>query len=279
MITNPLFQADWQTAGADDPRGPGNQIPNGWTMIVTPQSALMPWPTKGAKSDTGTSITVESRAGGPGEYVHKLSTQLPDNEQLGQPRALLVLPNTNKIYKCFGNIPQAVQLRQVINEAAGTKKKYVLYVLAETANTPTLPNPDLEDDHWRVALSLGDTGAQSNYAGMKNVRTLPGNERAWNKIEVEVTFPSSGSLTLTITLQQNWSGATDFFVAGITEETLAAPPGTTPPVNDTPADKYERLEDRLIALSTIASLAGTDIEQLTLAIQNAQVELYRLRNG
>src|SRR3990167_11543978 len=101
MIINPLFQSnDWQTAGASDPRGPGNQIPSGWTLKVTPQGQPMPWPTK--HSDAG---DVPANAGGPGEYVHKITqpppSQLPDDELFGKPRALLVLPGTDKIYKDF----------------------------------------------------------------------------------------------------------------------------------------------------------------------------------
>ena len=58
---------------------------------------------------------------------------------------------------------------------------------------------------------------------------------------------------------------------------LNAPPETPSP--GTPADKYEALDDRLIAMSTVLSLLDSDVEQLTYAIQNAQIELSRLRNG
>src|SRR3990167_3074528 len=141
MIINPFFQSlDWQTAPAGDARGPGNQQPADWMLTVTPAGQLMPWPEKNAKNEAGQSISVEARAGGPGEYVHKLAGQLPDNEQFGKLRALLVLPATDKIYKGFGGVAHAFTLSQKLTSPPGTKKQYLLYVLAETTDTPTPPH-------------------------------------------------------------------------------------------------------------------------------------------
>lgn len=278
-IVNPFFQFEnWETALSGDPRGPGNQIPSGWTLIVTQQGQPMPWSTKhSAEGD------VAALAGGPGEYVHKLAGQLPPDEQTGQPRSLLVLPLANKVYKCFGNIPQAVQIQQVIREPAGTVKKYSLYVLAETQNQPTPPHTTLEDDHWRVALTLGDVGFQSNYAGMKNVRAIAGNERAWNIITVTATFPVGGVLTLTITCQQNWLGGTDFFVAGIVEETVSSP--TPPPANGggVPTDPstgsgLALLTTLVTALDIRIQIARSVVDGLEADRDSILTELLRLRN-
>lgn len=270
-IANPLFQADnWQTAPAGDPRGPGNQQPTGWTMLVTPQGQPMPWPSKHSAAGN-----VPALAGGPGEHVHKLASQLPANEQLGQTRALLVLPNTNKIYKCFGNIPQAVALQQAISEPPGTVKKYSLYILAETSNQPT-SGGQLENDHWRVALTLGDAGAQSDYAGMKNVRAITGNERAWNRLDVTATFPASGTLTLSITCQQNWPGATDFFIAGVTEELISAPPGDSGNPPSTPSTPTT-LQDINAGLTMINN-AQTYLEAARLALTVA-AQREQMKNG
>lgn len=270
-IVNPFFQdANWQTAPSGDPRGPGNQIPSGWILKVTPQGQPMPWPSKhSAEGD------VAALAGGPGEHVHKLSNQLPASEQLGQPRALLVLPNTNKIYKLFGNIPQAAQLQQVIREPAGTQKKYTLYILGETANQPTPPLTKLEDDHFRVAFTFGDIGVQRTYVEMSVRHNVIGNERAWNKLEVQITFPDSGELMMNITCQQNWPGATDFFVAGVTEETISTPPGDgdNPPPGSSPvAAKLAMIELRLLALSKQAMVTSNDVDAMRQQIQSLEFE-------
>lgn len=233
-ISNPFFQSlNWQTAGAGDPRGPGNQQPDGWTLTVTQAGALLPWPSKGAKNGSGQSITVEAIAGGPGEYVHKLAAQLPANEQLGQLRALIPFEGLNKIYKGFGGVSHGFVLSQRVTETPGTKKQYILLVLAETPDKPTPPNADLEPDHFRVRFEVGSDGVESHYADMKVHKTIPGNERAWNKFVIpSFEFPPGGEAQLRITCQQNWPGVVDFFIGGVLEQTIGAP--TTPPA-DTPA--------------------------------------------
>jgi len=232
MIINPLFQSlNWQTAPSGDPRGPGNQIPSGWTLVVTPQGQLMPWPTKGARDANGAFIILDAEAGGPGEYVHKLAGQLPINELFGTPRALLVLPNTNKIYKGFGGVPHAFALSQKLTETPGMRKQYLLYILAETSDSPTPPHADLEPDHFRVRFAVGGVTVESHYADMRGHRAVPGNERAWNVFDIpSFEFPASGEAQMVITCQKNWPGLVDFFVAGVVEQTIGGPgDGGNPP--------------------------------------------------
>ena len=224
MITNPLFQStNWQTAGAGDARGPGNQQPDGWTLTVTPSGAVMPWPTRHTGQGDAPALSA-----GPGEYVHKLNTQLPLTELFGTARALIVLPNTDKIYKGFGNHAHAFTLSQLLREPPGTKKQYTLFILAETPDRPTPPNADLEADHFRARFAVGGVTVESMYVDMKMHKTIGGNERAWNQFVIpSFEFPASGEAQMTITCQQNWPGSVDFFVAGVTEQTISG--GTTPP--------------------------------------------------
>ena len=279
MITNPFFQdTNWQTAGANDPRGPGNQQPADWTLTVTPAGALMPWPEKNARNEAGQSISVEARAGGPGEYVHKLAGQLPDNEQAAQPRALLVLPNTDKVYKGFGGVAHAFTLSQKLTSPPGTKKQYLLYVLAETTDTPTPPHTDLEPDHFRVRFAVGGDTVESHYADMKGHRVIPGNERAWNILGISsFEFPASGEAQMVITCQKNWPGLVDFFIAGVTEEMIGFPP---PP----PGDGGEPT-DELAVLTQLATSFDLDTNlqrSITARMEHTRdamlTEMVRLRN-
>lgn len=260
MITNALFQStNWQTAGAGDPRGPGNQQPDGWTLTITPINAVMPWPTRHTGQGDAPALS-----GGPGECVHKLNTQLPLNELFGTARALLVLPNTDKVYKGFGNHAQAFTLSQLLHESPGTKKQYTLFVLAETPDRPTPPNADLEADHFRVRFAVGGVTVESEYGDMKGHKTIGGNERAWNQFVIpSFEFPASGEAQITITCQQNWPGSVDFFIAGVTEQTIGGT--TTPPL---PAG-----DDDLTLIGQLNSSAANDVNMAAMLMEGVRVKL------
>jgi hypothetical protein len=280
-ITNPFFQAtDWQTAPAGDPRGAGNQIPNGWTLVVTPRGQLMPWPTKGARDTNGAFITLDAEAGGPGEHVHKTTipapSQLPDDELFGKTRALLVLPNTDKIYKGFGGVPHAFTLSQKLTERPGTKKQYLLYILAETTDKPTPPHADLEPDHFRARLSVGGVTVESHYSDMRTHKTISGNERAWNTFVIpSFEFPASGEAQMTIACQKNWPGLVDFFIAGVVEQTIGVPGGDDAP----PTTAFDRLQKLAIGLSYTLSNVEDMAAAARLEMQVLQAEIAKLKTG
>ena len=80
-IANSSFEGGWVT---DYDHG-GNQYPNGWVTTWTPAGQEMPLSPKWANGQQVPAIST-----GYGEYVHKLASQLPPDEQLGQPRALIL---------------------------------------------------------------------------------------------------------------------------------------------------------------------------------------------
>jgi len=89
MIRNGDFMEGWR----DLPPAPGfliNQEPNGWQLS---------WlePGENLYDDPG------GLALGVPECVHKLSSQLPPDEQMGQPRALILAGDTT--YKIFSASP------------------------------------------------------------------------------------------------------------------------------------------------------------------------------
>jgi hypothetical protein len=200
-FTNP--QAPCIYSGfTDQPKG--NQHPSGWTYYSPAAGQLMPFPTKMQMGSV-----VSATSGGPGEYVHKCWWQLPENERLGQIRGLILDGDwTYKVFN-FGQ-PQALQLSQVLTGTPGLRMEVTGYILGETPDQPT--GPKLEDDHFIGSVQLGSVTDTRFYATMILHNDVPGNERHWNKYDLSATIPESGQLLLTVIMQQNWAGETDFFI-------------------------------------------------------------------
>lgn len=207
-IANPSFEEGWVT---DYDHG-GNQYPNGWVTTWTPVGQEMPLSPKWANGQQVPAIST-----GYGEYVHKLAWQLPPDEQLGQPRALIL--NGETVYKSFSRyIQQALQLSQVVSGPPGLYAHVIVYIVGEEHNPPPY-----EPDHFAASVKLGNAEDRRGLAQMVTRFDVPGNQRAWNKFEVVAPFPASGQLTLTIVMQQNWQTLTDFFIDNISGRILQAP--------------------------------------------------------
>ena len=192
------------TGITDQPKG--NQHPSGWSFYSPESGQPLPFPTKMQQGNV-----VPAISGGPGEYVHKCTYMLPDNERLGQPRGLILAGDW--AYKVFNNgNPQALQLSQVLTGTPGSRINVTGYILGETPDKPTGANTKLEDDHFIGSVQLGDVADTRFYATMIQHTDVPGNERPWNEYNVSAVVPDTGQLLLTVTLQQNWAGETDFFI-------------------------------------------------------------------
>ena len=168
----------------------------------------MPFPTKMQQGNV-----VPAISGGPGEYVHKGWCELPDDERLGQPRGLIL--DGNWTYKAFNSgSPQALRLSQTLTATPGNILEVTGYILGETPDTPS--GPKLEDDHFIGSVQLGNVADTRFYATMIQHNDVPGNERHWNKYDLFVLVPNSGQLLLTVIVQQNWAGTTNFFLDNFT---------------------------------------------------------------
>jgi hypothetical protein len=214
-LVNGSFEADTAIDFVHSPQAPcrysgftdqpkGNQHPSGWTYYSPDSGQALPFPTKMQQG-----AVVPAISGGPGEYVHKCWWQLPDNERLGQPRGLIL--DGDWTYKVFnsGN-PQALQLSQVLTGTAGMIMEVTGYILGESPDKPT--GPKLEDDHFIGSVQLGSVTDTRFYATMIQHNDVAGNERHWNKYDLSAPIPDSGQLLLTVIMQQNWAGETDFFI-------------------------------------------------------------------
>jgi len=173
----------------------------------------MPFPTKNANGSL-----VPAVSDGPGEYIHKYSSQLPKNERLGAPRGLIL--DGNLVYKAFGfYIAQALRLSQVVTGNPGEFLRVTGYILGESHEIGPF-----ENDDFIASVRLGDVADTRERVVMVQNHDVPGNERAWNRFEVVAPVPGSGQLTLTIIVQQNWQNRTDFFLDNFRAERIIVTP-------------------------------------------------------
>ena len=212
LVKNPFFGLDWTTNTIT-----GNQTPRFWGLAITPNGQSNLWPTHLQQGNTISSI-----ARIVPECVHKLPSQLPANEQLGQPRALL-LSGAVSVYKLFGKDSWSAMLSQQIAVIPRKTIRVRAWVLAETPDRPSVPT-GLEADHFRVRVGP----LERQYFTMRTRRDFLGNERAWNLFEYDHTS-LDGLLTISLSFQQMWPGVCDFFVGPVTATYLHTPPEEPPP--------------------------------------------------
>lgn len=202
---DPNWMTDWEHGG--------NQYPASWATYWPPAGAVMPFPTKW---DNGQQVPAISD--GWGEYIHKYDYQLPSDEQLGQPRGLIL--EGHIVYKAFAAfLQQAIVLSQTVAGDPGAWARVTAYILGEETHLW----PPLEYDHFVASVKLGDIEDKRPWAVMVTHYDVPGNTRNWNKFVVAAQFPESGQLPLIIVMQQNWRSKTDFFIDNITGELLVSP--------------------------------------------------------
>lgn len=143
------------------------------------------------------------------ECVHKLSTQLPPNEQLGAKDALILDGDTT--YKVFhANAPFGVTLSQtVIGLKPGSKA---------VLTAPIQVHLHGESDAYGAesGVWVNDEGGWVNGFDM--------GDRKWYQHEVEFEVPDDGRAEVIIRVKSKWPRAKDFFFDGITLEATAGEP-------------------------------------------------------
>lgn len=202
MLKNGSFTEGW----TDLPPAPGfliNQQPKGWVLNwIEPGESLF------GAGDV---------AKGVPECVHKLAKQLPPNEQLGGPDALILAGDTT--YKIFhANSAFGAQLSQkVTGLKPGSTATLVVPVLAVLYN---------ETDPYGA-----ESGVWVNGEGEWVHSGKMGN-RKWHKHKVTFTVAADGTAVIEIRVKSKWMRPKDFFIDGITLKAAAAvqpPPDNAPP--------------------------------------------------
>jgi hypothetical protein len=199
MLRNGNFMEGWETL---DPLPEANflrnQRPRGWQLAwLKPGTPLYDDP--------------NTRATGIPECVHKLSTQLPPDEQRGQPKALILDGDTT--YKIFSaTAPFGATLSQTVTGL-------------EPGSEATLTVPIQTHLHGDPDPHGAEAGVWVNgEGGWVNGATM--GDRKWHEHVVRFDVPPSGTAEIVIRVKSKWARPKDFFFDGIT---LTAETAVTPP--------------------------------------------------
>jgi hypothetical protein len=175
-----------------------NQQPNGWELRwLAPGESL---------------FGADDRAGGVPECVHKLAGQLPPQEQLGGPEALIL--EGDATYKIFhANAPFGAELSQTVTGL-------------QPGSTARLTVPVLAALHGETDSYGAESGVWVNGEGQW-VNGGEMGDRRWYRHQVEFIVPDSGTADIVIRVKSKWPRPKDFFIDGVKLEAVAAGPGDT----------------------------------------------------
>lgn len=190
-LDNGGFEEGW----TDLPPNPGNQVnqqPNEWTLTwIEPGEAL--WD---APADLATGIA---------EMVHKLASQLPEDERPGGSNALILDGVTT--YKMFhGGAAFGSQLYQLVSLPAGAWR---LTVPIQIHMHEDLPD-DGSWDEYSVESGVWVLFDGMQAGGWAHAKQM-GDQR-WFSHVVEFTLPQSGEVAVLIRVKSKYLGGKDFFV-------------------------------------------------------------------
>lgn len=176
-----------------------NQQPNHWTLRwLEPGESL---------------FGASDKAQGIPECVHKLANQLPPNEQLGAPDALILEGDTT--YKIFhATSPFGAELMQTVE---GLKP----------GTTAKLTVPIQVHLHGETDPYGGESGVWVNGEG-RWVNCHEMGDRNWYNHEFTFTVPDRGTADIVIRVKSKWFRGKDFFFDGIKLEATEAEDGPAP---------------------------------------------------
>jgi hypothetical protein len=150
-------------------------------------------------------------AGGVPECVHKHSTQLPPDEQLGGPEALIL--EGDYTYKMFhASQPFGAELVQTLSGLSpGSSWRLTVPILADLH-----PDKDPSSDPGRAesGVWVNGIGAWADASEMGH--------RNWYNHTVSFSAPASGNVTLVIRVKSKWPTPKDFFIDNVRLQWLAA---------------------------------------------------------
>lgn len=222
LLQNPSFENGWQT----DPIH-GNQTPQGWSLTWLQPGAPM-LSTGAFPGDDDPQINNTIRVP---ECVHKLSWQLPPNEQLGGPDALIL--DGDAVYKVFG-VGFSATLSQTVAVTPGARYKLRI---------PVQVHHHGDGSYGACALRLRAGGVATEWltfhAGLPDPAL-----RDWAYPSLEFVAPD-GIAAVVIDCEGRAVAPVDFFIDAVSLEQVATPTG-----RGAPRVQYERRVFLLHADST-----------------------------
>lgn len=225
-----------------------NQKPNKWELEILPPGEKL-WDS-------------EDIVKGEPECVHKLATQLPDNERPGEVDALILDGTT--VYKIFhSGASFGAKLSQTIT---GLKPGSTA-----TVKVPIrCHRPKSDDDPYEAEFKLTTNGQ----GGWWNASKMP--HRKWVYRTQERVVPDDGVLTVEIYVKSKWPRPTDFFLDNITVNAEVAEPNI-PPVD--PPEPPTDIESRLLAVESNVEMLNEGLTQAIVSLQTQTEAVITLNNA
>ena len=207
-IANGSFEEGW----TDLPPVEGfliNQNPNDWTLSWLERGEEV-WDLRTIHPDD----PIVGIVSGVAEMIHKLSHQLPPDEQLGGPKALIL--DGSAVYKMFHRgAAFGSQLTQTVRLPAGTWRLTVPVQLHWHENLdPDDPTWDTYTAESGVWVRFG--GQQAG--GWATARDM--GDREWYEHVVEFTLPDEQDVAVLIRVKSIYWSPKDFFVDDVVLEQI-----------------------------------------------------------
>ena len=207
-IANGSFEDGW----SDLPPVEGfliNQNPNGWELSWLERGEEV-WDLRTIHPDD----PIVGIVSGVAEMIHKLSHQLPPDEQLGGPKALIL--DGSAVYKMFHRgAAFGSQLTQTVQLPAGT------YRLTVPVQLHWHENLDPDDPTWDTYTA--ESGVWALYDGQQEggwATARDMGDRQWYEHVVEFTLPAEQDVAVLIRVKSIYWSPKDFFVDAVTLESI-----------------------------------------------------------
>lgn len=215
LLQNPSFEDGWYQTRPDS----GNQTPNGWQLTWRENGA----PMLSAGAFPCDDAPVIEIVGGAPECVHKLTAQLPPNEQPGGPNALIL--DGGAVYKIF-RVAFSATLAQTVNAPPLT---------SAVLSVPVQAHHHGDGSYGACAIRLRaneyTTGWKTFHAGLPDPAL-----RQWVTLQLVFTAPASGVVEIAIDCEGRAVAPVDFFL-----DALSLTVGDQPqPGRGAPRVQYER---------------------------------------
>jgi len=195
LLANPSFEGGWTDVVM---AGRLVQVPTGWTVTVKPIGAALD--SAGAFSGIDHTPVIET-ARTVAEIVHKLSAQLPPDEQLGGEDALIL--DGGVTYKLFSNYGSySVRLAQTVTATPGRRVSLTVPVQVHYQ-----PCPGGDDSPGACAFRAYVNGVASAWLTYGTGLY----DREWVTVTLQCVVPASGTFEAGAIFESRSEAGIDFF--------------------------------------------------------------------
>jgi len=215
LLQNPSFENGWHQTNPDS----GNQTPNRWALTWRDNGDTM----YSAGAFPGEDAPAIDAVIAAPECVHKLAAQLPPDEQLGAPHALIL--DGDVTYKIF-RVGFSATLSQNLTVTPGARVRF---------SAPIQAHHHGDGSYGACAVRVCVNETCSAWATFSGGLPDPANP-AWVTLTIEAEIPESGACIVAIDCEGRAVAPIDFFIDAVALEVIAEPTNG----RGTPREQYEK---------------------------------------